>query len=194
MKLNDCAGLNSGLMTKRKEASSKQMMAIPHMYKLLTIKSLTNYGIDKSEIQDFISIEEIKDCYITKQSDVVVRLTSPYYAYEITKDEEGYLIPLHFIVIHCDQNKLLPGYLVALLSQKETMTKALRSSGTSVLNLLNLKFYRDFEVQLPDLKTQETVASMHKAMMKQEILLEKRLELKKKLNEAIKDKILEEIN
>ncbi len=115
MRLEKLAFIRSGLVLGRKE--SKELSEF--RYPLLNLRSIQPDGtVDTTLCELFHATEYLNPEYITREGDVVIRLTAPYTAAVITPDLEGYVIPSSFIVVRVQRDKLLPEYLVWLLNSQ----------------------------------------------------------------------------
>ncbi len=96
MKLNECVkDIYLGLNKKETRYTSNDRI-IP--YKLLTIKSVNNKFINQDALDEYNSLIEISDKFLTKKGDVII-CSKPPYNVVLIDDDEGILIPSNFIVL-----------------------------------------------------------------------------------------------
>ncbi|MDR0490300.1 MAG: restriction endonuclease subunit S, partial [Oscillospiraceae bacterium] len=109
MRLGDSAKIRTGLVLSRKEAKAKSG---PRQYAALTLKAVTDRGeIYRESVEPYNAAESLKQDYLTRKGDVLLRLSAPYTAALITEENEGLLISSHFAIIRVSYRKLDPYYL-----------------------------------------------------------------------------------
>ncbi|KAA3687379.1 restriction endonuclease subunit S, partial [Campylobacter fetus subsp. fetus] len=85
LKLNDTADIKTGLVLNRKKASMSEISKF--YYDVVSLKSFNENGIYEHIFADkFISNEQIKEDYLVKQGDILLRLREPNFAIYIDKE------------------------------------------------------------------------------------------------------------
>ena len=103
MTINDIAVVRTGLVTARKKKDAASLGT--YKYQLLNLRCIANEGyIDKNYIEPYELSEELKDDYLTRMGDILIRLSAPYTAVLINKSELcGIVVPSHFAIIRVDE-------------------------------------------------------------------------------------------
>ncbi|MEL7654555.1 MAG: restriction endonuclease subunit S [Bacillota bacterium] len=189
MKLGELANITTGQMVKRKEAIPGEISC--REYRMLTLKSFDAGGyLIEEKLDVFHSAEEIDEKYITQEGDVIVRLSSPYTSVTIDKQSVGLLIPSLFVVIRRKNRKILPEYIsVYLNSECMKKTYAKETSG-SAIQIIKTSAFKEFELNIPDLRTQEKVVALNQLMLKEKKLLRELIEQIELKNAAVLTNIL----
>ena len=127
MKLKEYAVIRTGLVFSRKEAPLDQA---DHIYRALSLKNLTKDGqILLAEGENYYASEVLKGEYLTRNGDVLLRLSAPYTASLITEKETGLLVPAHFAIIR--PGKMLDSrYLYWWLAKNKNLFYKIASGGT----------------------------------------------------------------
>ena len=127
MKLQDVATIRTGVVTSRKKLTNFENSE--NKYVLLTLRCVSPLGyLDLQYAEEFYASEELKMEYLTQRNDILIRLSAPYTAILITKDEWcGCLVPSHFAIIRCNEDRVLPEYLLWHCSVKRAVRSHVRN-------------------------------------------------------------------
>ena len=103
MTIGEIAVVRTGLVTARKKKNSSSSQT--YQYRLLNLKCIANEGcIQEAYIEPYEISEELKDDYITRMGDILIRLSAPYTAVLIDQpDLCGIVVPSHFAIIRVDK-------------------------------------------------------------------------------------------
>jgi restriction endonuclease S subunit len=189
IKLKEIANIRTGLVLSRKKATKIDKKI---EYKMLSLKSVKTENIDFENLEFFESNEILKNDYLTKKDDIIIRLREPIIINKIKKNEENLLISSLFAVIR-DFSNIDSDYLYTFLCSKEFKRQINKNiSGTAFLSI-KTKDLEEVEIVLPDLKTQKKISYLKKLFDK-ELLIEKELIKQKEIyyNEIINNLILGE--
>jgi len=109
-KLGDVASITTGLVVKRKVIPPGEE---PHsIYSMLTLRSFDQDGwLNEDGFDVFRSIEEIDSKYLTREGDVIIRLSAPNTAIAIDKLHENILVPSLFVLIRISERGILSEYI-----------------------------------------------------------------------------------
>ena len=139
MMLNDVALIRTGVVTARKKLDSEKKKVFE--YRLLNLKCvLPNGTINLLQTELFSSGEELNFDFLTRKGDILVRLSVPYTAILIQRDEEcGLLVPSHFAIIRPNTEVILPEYLLWYLRRESTYQQILQNaSGSSSFGTISV--------------------------------------------------------
>ncbi len=112
MELRDCISeIYLGLNKKEVRHTSNDKVFV---YRLLTIKAVSNRFINKDVLEKYESLTKIDDKFITKKNDIIICSKPPYNVVLIDNDDEGILIPSNFIILR--KPKINPTYVYNYLN------------------------------------------------------------------------------
>lgn len=189
VKLGDISSITTGQVIKRKEARPGDVDAI--QYRILTLKSFDEDGyLVKEELDTFKASEKIESKYITSKGDIVVRLSMPFTTITIDKESEGILIPSLFVVIRINSNDILPSYLSLYLNSNKMKKQYIREARGSAIQILKTSAFKEFEINIPDMRTQEQAVTLNELMMREKRLLQLLIEENNKRNQIILEKMI----
>lgn len=194
MILENIATIRTGVVTTRKKATDKTTAVCE--YKLINLKCAAPAGYLDLQYAEVLSVtEQLKSEYFTQMGDILVRLSTPYTAIMITKEEWcGYLVPSHFAIIRVNKNSALPEYILWLLKRESTKQKILQNiSGNGAFGTINSKFFNTLPVRNLPLNKQYIIGQMQILSEKEQELLQKLTVQKEIYNKMIVDKIYDSV-
>lgn len=187
MKLKDCVNIRTGLILSRKLSEED----FNYEYKSINLTSVYGGVISKETLDVFRTKEELKEDYLTKEGDIIVRLTRPYTAVLITKEDENIVISSNFLKLTCDKEKVLPQYLYWLLNTERIKHKIFQNSVSNVLDAITANTYGNLLLNLVPIDKQRIIGNLYLLTIKENELISRLQEEKQKLNNAIIRKINE---
>lgn len=178
MKLSELAVVRSGLVLSRKQACEKT----ENRYSLLTLKSVKpDATVSEKDLDVFDAIELLHKDYLTAIGDVVVRTSMPYTAILIDEKTADMVVSSNFVIIRCNTDKLLPGYLFWLLNTETVKKDIFKNSAGNMLAAIKPQYFCDLEIKLPSLREQKLIADFNMTARKELELLERLKTEKEKL-------------
>ena len=183
MTINDIAVVRTGLVTARKKKDAASLGT--YKYQLLNLRCIANEGyIDKDYIEPYELSEELKDDYLTRMGDILIRLSAPYTAVLINKPELcGIVVPSHFAIIRVDERYALPGYVFWVLRrEKNKITMMQNSSGSTAFGTISSGLISSLPITLLPLHEQQTIGDLLCLSEREQELLQKLSEEKKTYN------------
>lgn len=187
MKLKDCVNIRTGLILSRKLSEED----FDYKYKAINLRAIYNGFINRQYLDVFKTKEELKEDYLTKESDILVRLTKPYTAVLITKEDENIVISSNFLKITCDKDKVLPEYLYWLLNTEKVKHKIFLDATSNMLDAVTANTYSNLSFNLPSIDKQFIIGNLYLLSIKENKLISQLQEEKLKLNNTIIRKINE---
>lgn len=172
MKLEEIATIRTGVVATRKKASDAD--PIRHTYKLLNLKCASHNGyLDLQYVEEFQTNQPLKPEFFTQAGDIIVRLSSPYTAIMITKEEWcGFLVPSHFAIIRVNKTAASPEYILWILKEESTKQKILQNiSGSGVFGTINSRFFNTLSINNLPLEKQKMIGQMQLLSEKEQELL-----------------------
>ncbi len=186
MKLSNIAEVSSGLVLARKKSPTNEGFT----YELLTLKSFNENGYIEDEfLDDFISKEEIKEQYLTKEGDIVVRLSTPNTAVYIAKEQEGIVIPSLFVIIRNDSNSVLQQFLQIYLNSEKCKRQLAADTIGSVLSIVKTSSFKEIDIPSYTIEEQKNIIDLNELIVNEKLLLNKLVSEKEKYHKAIISKI-----
>lgn len=184
VKLGNIASISTGLVVRRKQANKTQKVV--KTYKILTLKSFEVGGwLNVDELEVFHSTEDLDDKYLTREGDVIVRLSNPNTAITIDSVNEGYVVPSLFVVIRLETQELLAGYLGILLNSESTKKLYAKSSVGSTIQTIKTSFFKDVVINIKSKVSQIQAIEINELIEQECMLLEKLIEQKKLYHKGI---------
>lgn len=190
MTINDIAVVRTGLVTARKKKDVASLRT--YKYKLLNLRCISNEGyIDTNYIETYELSEELKDDYLTRMEDILVRLSAPYTAVLINKPELcGIVVPSHFAIIRVDERYALPGYVFWVLRrEKNKITMMQNSSGSTAFGTISSGLISSLSITPLPLHEQQIMGELLCLSEREQELLQKLSEEKKTYNTLLLNQI-----
>lgn len=194
MLLEDVAAIRTGVVTTRKKVGEKD--PVIYEYKLLNLKCAAPTGyLDLQHAETLETFEPLKTEYFTQMDDILVRLSTPYTAIMITREEWcGYLVPSHFAIIRVDKSIALPEYILWILKRESTKQKILQNiSGSGAFGTINSKFFNALTVQNLPLDKQRIIGQIQLLSDMEQELLQKLNAQKEIYSKLLLDKIYDSV-
>ena len=184
MKLQSLAGVRSGLVLSRKQSKEPT----DYRYPLINLRCIQQEGnIDLHKADIYEAKESLKEEYLSRQGDIVVRLTAPYTAVLIDDTTSGMVISSNFVVIRIEDKRLLPEYLFWLLNTQKVRHKIYENTTSNMLGAIKAKFLMDFELVLLPIEVQQKIAQLNLLAKKESQLLKELKKKKEKLYSSLLD-------
>ena len=188
VKLGDYASIRTGLVFSRKEA---QTHTSNYTYHALSLKNVTTDGqILLADVEDYFASEALKREYFTRNGDVLLRLSAPYTAILITKEEADLLIPAHFAIIRT--NKAVDYRYLHWWLMKNRKRFYQMASGGTMMGTISSGYIADMPFEPPPIERQRQVARLLELSYREQQLLSALSEKKKQLTDATLIKIISE--
>lgn len=171
MLLENIAHITTGLVTTRKKANEDSKCI--KRYPLLSLNAVDENGsIDSSKLEEFQSVEELDQQYLTKKDDILVRLNKPYTSVYIDKTNEGIVIPSYFIKLNIKDENFIPGYIAWYLNSEKVKRIFLSMQSGTLVPSVNQKIVRNIKVKEKTMKEQEEILELFKLYIKELELME----------------------
>ena len=190
MTINEIAVVRTGLVTARKKKDSTALST--YKYQLLNLRCIASEGyIEKAYIEPYELSEELKDDYLTKMGDILVRLSAPYTAVLIDRSDLcGIVVPSHFAIIRVDEHYALPQYVFWVLRrEKNKITMMQNSSGSTAFGTISSGLISSIKIKLLPLHEQQVIGDLLCLSEREQELLQKLAEKKKIYNTLLLNQI-----
>ena len=188
MLLKDVATVHTGLVLSRRmsidEGSSGQR------FKTLTLRSVDEEeGLLEEEL-DTNLFSHIPQEHLTREGDVVVRLSSPNTAAYISSAFEGLVIPSQFCVVRVNSDELLPEYLAWYLGSAYVKRQIHRDLYGSTVSTIRKGTLESIEIDYVSIEEQERILRIDELQRRERGLLKKLAREKETLYKGMIHKII----
>ncbi len=183
--LKDIASIRTGVVTSRKRATFDSQNI--YEYKLLNLHCIRNDGkLDISSAEPFYANEKLNEDFITKQNDILIRLSAPYSSAIIEQESTNLLVPSHFAIIRLTKSSINPYFVLWQLKQKNVMQLIYRNiSGTTQFGTINSGLFADLPIKCISEERQNSFGKLFKLTEKEQELLTRLASEKAKLNRVL---------
>lgn len=181
IELQKACDTSAGLVLKRKEARCDDKVA--KIYKTITLKSFNDDGwIDLEYLDDYKSGELLNDRYLTRENDILIRLSNPYTAIKITSKEVGFVIPSLFAIVRINHNGIMPGYLSFVLNSDKIKQSYFKNSMGITIPVIRMNTIRKTKISILSLSEQHNISKIYGLMIREKKLFKRLNEMKKIYN------------
>ena len=190
MKINDIAVVRTGLVTARKKKNESSLKT--YEYRLLNLKCIANEGyIEKTYIEPYELSEELKEDYLTRMGDILVRLSAPYTVVMIDQpDLCRIVVPSHFAIIRVDKRYAVPEYVFwSLRRDKNKIIMMQNSSGSTAFGTISSGLIGSLPITLLPMQEQKMVGNLMILSEREQELMQKLATEKKKYNTMLLNRI-----
>ena len=191
MRLKEIATIRTGLVLSRKKAALHDH--VKHCYKQITLKSFSNsITLQSQYFDDFISVEEIDNTYLSQIGDIVVRLREPNTAVYIDESSAGLVIPSLMAVVRVQDSRVDNAFLAHYLNSGVAKKALERELKGTTIPMIKTKDLEDLTIVLPPLEEQKKVVAFMNLAKKEQYLLDKLKKEKQRLSQAVLDTIIQQ--
>ncbi len=95
--------------------------------------------------------------------------------------EEPCIVSNTYITFKCDENKLMPDYLLLWLKRKEFDRYARFNSWGSARETISLNEIKDYKINVPNLDIQKSIIKIHSSYIERKDILDKLIKISKKI-------------
>lgn len=188
MKLQEIAEVRTGLVLSRKQ--SKEPIGFP--YKVFTLASIEKDGTIKKElIEKFESNSKLDENVITKENDILIRISTPYTATFITKEYENILVPSLIAIIRVKSEKYIPEYVKIYLNSEKAKQEIRKEANGTVIATITTKSMKELEIPFIPIKQQENIINYTNTYLEEKKMTQSLMELREKEYQFIINKVLE---
>lgn len=158
-KIDDIADIQSGLVLSRKAAKTK---ALSHLYKRLTLKSISEDGLlDKTSFENYEACEILNETFLTHENDILIRLFAPICAVLITKENEGLVVPSQLAIIRIKKDSpYLPGYLSVYLTNERLLEALIEGAGIAAQKIIKVGNIAELEIPYLPIEKQKMISDI----------------------------------
>jgi len=187
--LKDIADIRIGLVITRKKAYIDS--EIKTKYKLITLKNIElNGSFNDEKFETFDSTEILSEEYLTKEGDILMRMSEPHTVIYIDKTKEGLLIPSYFAIIKVKDSNFLPEYVAWYLNASKIKKEIKKNQTGGTVVLISIGNIGELKIKKIPLEKQKKIVVINKLKNKELQLLTKLMQEKEKLYDSICESLL----
>jgi len=187
MKLGDYARIRTGLVLSRKEAAEGNAS---RQYTTLTLKALVEGGrIAREMTEPYDAVTILKRDYFTHDGDILLRLSAPYTAALISKENENLLVSSHFAIIRANGQRVDPYYLHWWLTQNRKRFYK-QASGSSMMGTISTGYISEMDFTPPQIDVQRQIGKLLQLSYREQELLDRLCKKKAILTNAVLNQII----
>ena len=155
------------------------------VWKVVVPKAITSEG--------FISVEDLAEeslkaeppvDRITREGDIVIKLSTPFDSAIITKESEGCLVS-SFCAIIRNNGALQIDYLSAFLASKYCKEQMKAKVAGAMQSILSIGKIKSIEIPIPDEKTQKEIGKRYKNVQEKILIMNRIMALESKRNDIV---------
>lgn len=129
---------------------------------------------------------EIDDKKKTQEGDVVLKLSTPYDAAYVTKEEEGLLVPSFCLILRIkDKSKLNPKFLTAFINSEVYAEQVKNMVSGAMTPMLTMGKIKEVAIQKFTIEEQDRIASYYEDICEFERLMKVKIDLQKQKTNAV---------
>lgn len=148
--------------------------------KVLVPKAISNGRVNKEELAEVDVKIDVDPKRITRAGDIVMKLSTPYDACLITKEDEGLLVPSFCAIVNnIPEDMILKEYLLSFLNSKACLMQIKTIVTGSTMSILSVGQIKKISVPVPVLFTQDEIGDRYLQEMEKIRLLERIVKLEK---------------
>ena len=158
-------------------------------FKQLIVQGSMNYGEKLSNLDSVEFSEKLNEKYLTKNGDILMKLTSPNDAIYI--EEEGLVIGERIAIIRLLDGEFNYKFIAHLLNSSTIKKQLNRVIGSGASPKVSIKDIKDLQLDVPELDMQNKLALILDSIDDRISIYNDLIEYDKKLKEGILLEILE---
>ena len=176
MKIKEMGELMVGQVMARVEAKMEE--DIIGKTRVLVPKAIKNGEINHADLSEIHIKTELDENKLTKEGDIVIKLSQPYDAAYITKEDEGILVSSFYLLLRNIDLKINPRYLVLMINSEIYKEQAMSEASGVRIPMLTKSKIQNIDLKL-DLKFQDEIVKMSDKINKKERIFNEIIKLEK---------------
>jgi restriction endonuclease S subunit len=152
-----------------------------HVCSALSLKALSvDNDINRNLLEPYNAFEPLREEYFTHDNDILMRLSAPYTAVLITECFTGLLVSSHFAIIRAESKHVDSRFLYWWLLQNRQKFYKMASGGT-MMGTISSGYIRKMVFTPPPIELQEKIGTLFQLANREQRLLLRFAEVKKRL-------------
>ena len=191
IKLSELAATKSGLVLSRKKASLQSK--IKRNYNVVSLKSFNENGIyNHSHVESFVADDVLKDDYLVKKGDILIRLREPNFAIYIDKDYDDLVVSSLMVLVSIDTEKISPQYLAYYLNSDFSQSQLLQDATIGAIKMIKVSNIQNLKIVVPSIEKQKLLVDTINTFGHEEVLLQNLIAEKQKLKKSVFNTVIKE--
>lgn len=184
MRLDSLCNVISGQIISRLKTKSGETSSAIKSARILMPKAIRDGGVIHDDLDEAQLSKDPSLNFLTKEGDIIFKLSSPYGAAYIDKTEEGLLVP-SFCCRLTEIKDVDPFFLLAYLNSKAAMHQYEVACGGAVVAILKINSVRTLEI--PDISPamQAEIGKRYRSILELRYLVENAFNLEKEKFEVL---------
>ncbi|MBP5092480.1 MAG: restriction endonuclease subunit S [Abditibacteriota bacterium] len=138
--------------------------------------------MDKDSLDIFDSKEVLRDEYLARTNDIILRVTEPYTAVLIDESLSGMVVSSNFLIIRVNPQIFNPAYLLWLLNTPKVKHMFYMSGSGSMLSAINARIVSDYDTEYISIFDQQKIGVVYESAKREYVLLRRLADAKLKYN------------
>jgi hypothetical protein len=186
VELRNLANIRTGVVLSRKEATPLEYAA---EYRALNLKVVSEEGlIDEDMLETYYATERLKSECLTRERDILIRLSAPYTVIWIGENDIDLLVPAHFAIVRVKPRLIDSHYLHWwLVRNRRTFYKM--ASGGTMMGTISSGYIADMRIDPPPLEQQRLIGEYLRLAKREQTLLSQLTNKKQLLTNIIAHQI-----
>lgn len=177
--LKDIKGLSfiGGQITSRVTADEKRNDPVLGTITVIPPKAIKDGKIVHEDLTELSYKVELDEKKVTREGDIVLKLSTPYDAACITKEDEGFLIPSFCIIIRSNSKTVAPEFLTAFFNSNVYRNQAMAMASGATVPMLTMGKIKEIAIKEFPLEEQKKIAGYAKLLREKEDVMAHIIEL-----------------
>jgi restriction endonuclease S subunit len=182
MELSHFVSIRTGIVFSRKQASPFDCAV---EYYALNLKAVSDEGtIDREIVEPYYASARLKPEFLTRERDVLLRLSAPYTAVWVSENDIDLLVPAHFAIIRTKPRLLDAHYLYWWLAKNRRNFYKMASGGT-MMGTISSGYIAEMNISPPPIEQQRQMSEYLRLTKREQRLLTRLAAKKHQLADAI---------
>ena len=185
MKLDEVAKIIVGQIMTRVSAENKNENDTIGIVKVLVPKAISDGIIVKEDLGELQICKMIDEKKFTREGDVVVKLSTPYDATYVTKENEGWAVPSFCAIIRVKKDEMDAKYLSAFLNTRYVREILKSKVMGSIRPMIKVTDLRNLDIPQVSKEDMEDIGQAYILSGKKKIILSDMIETETKIMENV---------
>ena len=178
MKIKNVGELIAGQVISRIEAKDKDAISLGTK-KVLVPKAIKNGEIIHDDLVTINLKVDVDEKKCTKEGDIILKLSQPYDAAYITKQDEGIIVTSFCLVLRDLAKNIKPKYLVAFLNSSFYKNQAMRLTSGATIPMLTKGKIQQIELKELSIEEQNNIIKLNDEIKKKQNIFDEIIKLEK---------------
>ncbi|WP_353852898.1 restriction endonuclease subunit S [Dehalobacter restrictus] len=185
MKLDEMVNVFSGQIISRVEAKEDVGDTVIEERQVLIPKAIYSGRVTHADLGSVKLKKAVDAERITQKNDIVLKLSTPYDAAYITKDDEGLVVPSFCCVLRVIKAGIDPEFLTAFLNAEYSREKLKAKVAGSTMPMIKISDVKDFDMPDVPLSVQKNLGEAYSLSCQKQDVLRELLSNEQKLIESV---------